>query len=90
MTTAPLAPAARTAGLGPRRPGTVYRNADGVFRVLAVVTDPAIAREVLRRDSARFAVWLLDLTRPGAEPFAVGSVWTDSDFIETDPQGDPT
>lgn len=67
--------------IGPRKPGVVYDNTDGAFRVLDVITNPSEARRILRRRSAQFAVIVIDTLRPGAEPFAVGSVWTGSDRV---------
>jgi hypothetical protein len=68
-----------TAQLGPREPGVVYDNASGVFRVLAVVTDPSEARRVMRRNSARFAVLIEDL-HTGDQRYD-GAVWTGSDRV---------
>lgn len=67
--------------LGPRRAGAIYKNVDGAFEVLAVVTNPAVAREMLGRRCARFAVVVRDILRPDAQPFVIGSVWTDSDWL---------
>ncbi|MFG2440851.1 hypothetical protein [Streptomyces sp. NPDC048508] len=67
--------------IGPRRPGAIYQDTDGAFEVLSLVTDPATAREMLRRRSARFALVVRDVLRPNAEPFVIGSVWTDSDRL---------
>jgi len=67
--------------IGPRRPGAIYQNVDGRFEVLALVTDPADAAKLLRRDSARWAVIVRDTLRPDGQPFAVGSVWTTSDYL---------
>ncbi|MFJ8351512.1 hypothetical protein ACIQ9J_35195 [Streptomyces sp. NPDC094153] len=67
--------------IGPRRPGAIYQNVDGRFEVLALVTDPAEAAQLLRRDSARWAVIVRDTLRPEVIPFAVGSVWTTSDYL---------
>ncbi|GAA3140193.1 hypothetical protein GCM10017687_66050 [Streptomyces echinatus] len=67
--------------IGPRRPGAIYQNVDGRFEVLALITDPADAAQLLRRDAARWAVIVRDTLRPDAQPYAVGSVWTDSDYL---------
>ncbi|GHB67893.1 hypothetical protein GCM10010377_68510 [Streptomyces viridiviolaceus] len=67
--------------IGPRRPGAIYQNVDGRFEVLAVVTDPREAATLLRRDCARWAVIVRDTLRPDGQPFAVGSVWTTSDYL---------
>lgn len=67
------------AEIGPRTPGTVYDNASGAFRVLAVVTDHAEARRVLRRNAARFAVLVRDC-HAGTE-YYTGAVWTGSDRV---------
>ncbi|MGV9342860.1 hypothetical protein [Streptomyces sp. NPDC003688] len=68
------------AEIGPRRPGAIYTNVDGRFEVLAVTTDPSEARLLLRR-SARWAVTVRDTLRPDGQPFPVGSVWTESDYL---------
>jgi hypothetical protein len=68
-----------TAQIGPRTPGTVYDNASGAFRVLAVVTDPSEARRILRRNAARFAVLVRDL-HAGTDHYT-GAVWTGSDRV---------
>ncbi|KDN74820.1 hypothetical protein DF19_27430 [Streptomyces olindensis] len=67
--------------IGPRRPGAIYQNVDGRFEVLALITDPREAAKLLRRDSARWAVIVRDTLRPDGQPFAVGSVWTTSDYL---------
>jgi hypothetical protein len=67
--------------IGPRTPGSIYQNVDGAFEVLAVIRDPERARALLGRRSARWALVVKDVLRPGAEPFAVGSVWSTSDFL---------
>uniref|UniRef100_UPI003F492B92 hypothetical protein n=1 Tax=Streptomyces achromogenes TaxID=67255 RepID=UPI003F492B92 len=67
--------------IGPRQPGAIYQNVDGRFEVLALVTDPADAAQLLRRKAARWAVIVRDTLRPDAQPFAVGTVWTDSDYL---------
>lgn len=67
--------------VGPRRPGTIYQNVDGRFEVLALITDPREAAQLLRRGSARWAVIVRDTLRPDGQPFAVGSVWTVSDHL---------
>ncbi|MFJ4717461.1 hypothetical protein [Streptomyces sp. NPDC088785] len=67
--------------VGPRFPGAIYQNVDGRFEVLALITAPSDAAELLRRDSARWALVVRDTLRPDAIPFAVGSVWTTSDFL---------
>ncbi|MFD6149461.1 hypothetical protein [Streptomyces sp. NPDC060243] len=69
------------ADLGPRHPGALYMNTDGVFRVLDATLDREEARRLLNRRSAQFAVQVLDTTRPDARPFWVGSVWTSSDVL---------
>jgi hypothetical protein len=69
------------AQIGPRRPGTVYDNVDGAFRVLDVITNPSEARRILKRRSAQFAIIVIDTLRPDAEPFPIGSVWTGSDRV---------
>ena len=67
------------AQIGPRTLGTVYDNASGAFRVLAVVTDPSEARRILRRNAATFAVLVRDL-HAGTEHYT-GAVWTGSDRV---------
>ncbi|MFI1004937.1 hypothetical protein ACIP10_36155 [Streptomyces galbus] len=67
--------------IGPRRPGAIYQNVDGRFEVLALITDPREAAQLLRRDSARWAVIVRDTLRPDGIPFAVGSAWTTSDYL---------
>ncbi|MFJ6558179.1 hypothetical protein ACIQNT_39070 [Streptomyces luteogriseus] len=67
--------------IGPRRPGAIYQNTDGRFEVLALITHPGEAAKLLRRDSARWAVIVRDILRPDGQPFAVGSVWTTSDYL---------
>ena len=78
---APLSttPDSTSAQIGPRRPGTVYDNASGMFRVIAVVTDPSEARRILRRNAARFAVLIRDL-HDGTEHYT-GATWTGSDRV---------
>ena len=71
--------ASTSAQIGPRRPGTVYDNASGMFRVLAVVTDPSEARRILRRNAARFAVLVEDLHT--ASRHYTGATWTGSDRV---------
>lgn len=75
--------------IGPRREGAIYTNQDGAFEVLAVVRDPKRARELLNRRCAQWALIVKDLLRPGAEPFAVGSVWTTSDRLVRDADDAP-
>ncbi|MEV7084173.1 hypothetical protein AB0N88_37430 [Streptomyces sp. NPDC093516] len=67
--------------IGPRGPGAIYQNVDGRFEVLALITNPAEAAQLLRRSSARWALIVRDTLRPDGQPFAVGSVWTDSDYL---------
>ncbi|MER6441285.1 hypothetical protein ABT275_33610 [Streptomyces sp. NPDC001185] len=67
--------------IGPRRPGAIYQNVDGRFEVLVLVTDPGEAAQMLRRDSARWAVIVRDVLRPDGQPFVVGSAWTTSDYL---------
>ncbi|MEU0615455.1 hypothetical protein ABZ476_34235 [Streptomyces albogriseolus] len=82
MTAITALPLSRVADeIGPRRPGAVYQNVDGCFEVLVLVTDPAEAARLLHRAGARWAVIVRDTLRPDGQPFAVGSVWTDSDYL---------
>lgn len=67
--------------VGPRLPGAIYQNIDGRFEVLALVTDPGEAAQLLRRDSARWALIIKDTLRPDGQPFVTGSVWTQSDYL---------
>ncbi|MFC7897550.1 hypothetical protein [Streptomyces sp. NPDC057381] len=67
--------------VGPRLPGAIYSNTDGRFEVLALITDPAEAAQLLRRAAARWALIVCDTLRADGEPFAVGSVWTTSDYL---------
>lgn len=67
--------------IGPRGVGAIYRNTDGVFEVLVVTRDPKQARALLRKRCAQWAVIVKDVTRAGGEPFAIGRVWTCSDFL---------
>ena len=67
--------------IGPRRPGAIYQNTDGRFEVLALITNPREAAQLLRRGSARWAVIVRDTLRPDGQPYAVGSVWTTSDYL---------
>lgn len=67
--------------IGPRRPGAIYQNADGRFEVLVLVTNRADAAQLLRRTAAQWAVIVRDTLRPDGQPFAVGTVWTDSDYL---------
>ncbi|MFB8166116.1 hypothetical protein [Streptomyces rubiginosohelvolus] len=66
--------------IGPRLPGAIYANVDGRFEVLALITNPVEAMQLLRR-AARWAVIVRDTLRPDGQPFAVGSVWTTSDYL---------
>ncbi|WP_255306500.1 hypothetical protein [Streptomyces sp. Wb2n-11] len=67
--------------IGPRRPGVLYRNVDGVFKVLNVTTDRSEARRILKRRAAQFAITVIDVLRPDAEPFTICTVWTGSDRV---------
>lgn len=79
--TIPLSGARTADEIGPRRPGAIYQNSDGRFEVLALITDPGEAAKLLRRDSARWAVIIRDTLRPDGQPYAIGSVWTTSDYL---------
>ncbi|MFI7396421.1 hypothetical protein [Streptomyces tendae] len=82
--TAPITPIAlpNTADeIGPRLPGAIYANQDGRFEVLALITVPAEAARLLRRTSARWAVIVRDTLRADGQPFVVGSVWTNEDYL---------
>ncbi|MFD8573423.1 hypothetical protein [Streptomyces sp. NPDC059639] len=77
----PTFPAAVADEIGPRLPGAIYANVDGRFEVLSLVVDPAKASALLHRASARWAVIVRDTLRADGQPYAVGSVWTTSDFL---------
>ncbi|MFB7657924.1 MULTISPECIES: hypothetical protein [unclassified Streptomyces] len=66
--------------IGPRLPGAIYTNTDGRFEVLALITDPVQATQLLRR-AARWALIIRDTLRADGQPYAVGSVWTTSDYL---------
>ncbi|MFD7995487.1 hypothetical protein [Streptomyces mexicanus] len=68
-----------TAEIGPRTPGVVYYDGPALVEVLAVVTDLAEARRVLRRKAARFAVLVRDL-HAGTEHYT-GAIWTGTDRV---------
>ncbi|MER8003050.1 hypothetical protein [Streptomyces sp. NPDC095613] len=65
--------------IGPRRPGVVYDNADGIFTVLNVITDPSEARRILKRRAAQFAVTVHDQITGTVS--TIGTVWTGSDRV---------
>ncbi|MEU9014272.1 hypothetical protein AB0D12_31785 [Streptomyces sp. NPDC048479] len=65
--------------VGPRRPGVVYDNTDGIFEVLAVTTDVAEARRVLKRRAAQFAITVHELVSDTVD--TIGTVWTGSDRV---------
>ncbi|GGS96310.1 hypothetical protein [Streptomyces violaceus] len=67
------------AQIGPRRPGIIYRNVDGLFLVVDVQTEPDKARRMLNRRSAQFAVVVINLIDD--RMLIVGSTWTSSDHI---------
>lgn len=67
------------AEIGPRAAGTVYYDGPRLVQVRRIITDLAEARRVLRRDSARFAVLIVDL-HAGTEHYT-GAVWTGSDRV---------
>ncbi|MFJ2819049.1 hypothetical protein [Streptomyces sp. NPDC087294] len=68
--------------IGPRRPGAIYQTVDGGrFEVLKVVTVAAEAKQLLRRESARWAVIVRDALRPDGQPVVVGSAWATSDHL---------
>lgn len=65
--------------IGPREPGVMYRNVDGVFEVVDVTTDRAEARRLLNRQSAQFAITVINLLT--GEVSTIGSTWTSSDQL---------
>ena len=72
-------PDSTSAQIGPRTPGMVYDNAAGMYRVLAVVTEPSEARRILKRHAARFAVLVQDMHTSATH--YTGAVWTGSDRV---------
>lgn len=75
--------------IGPRRVGAIYENVDGLYEVLAVITRPAKARQMLNRRNARFAIVVRDIRRPNGQPFIIGSAWTSSDWLRRAGHGAP-
>ena len=71
--------------IGPRQPGVIYRNVDGLFLVVDVFTEPDKARRMLNRRSARFAVVVINLLDDRMQ--IVGSTWTTSDHVVHAPKG---
>ncbi|MFJ2745378.1 hypothetical protein ACIO3O_37610 [Streptomyces sp. NPDC087440] len=67
--------------IGPRRPGAIYQTSQGQFEVLVLITDPGEAAQLLRRDAARWALIVRDVLRPDGQPYAIGDVWTTSDYL---------
>lgn len=67
-----------SAQIGPRRPGVVYDNVDGIYAVLAV-HDAADARRILKRRAAQFAITVHDLVTDSVS--TIGTVWTGSDRV---------
>ncbi|WP_331746837.1 hypothetical protein [Streptomyces sp. NBC_00842] len=65
--------------IGPRKPGVVYDNADGIYEVLQVVTDRTQARRILKRRAAQFAIVVHD--RSANTVGAIGTAWTGSDRV---------
>ncbi|WP_063756881.1 hypothetical protein [Streptomyces sp. NRRL F-5135] len=65
--------------IGPRRPGVLYDNQDGIFTVLDVITDPSEARRILKRRAAQFAVTVHDHITGTVS--TIGTVWTGSDRV---------
>lgn len=64
--------------IGPRRPGVVYDNSDGIYAVLAI-HDAADARRILKRRAAQFAITVHDLVTDSVS--TIGTVWTGSDRV---------
>ncbi|MFI5808416.1 hypothetical protein [Streptomyces sp. NPDC051561] len=79
----PLRPvrAALDEQIGPRRPGAIYQTSLGQYEVLVLITDPAEAAQLLRRDAAQWALIVRDVLRPDGQPYAIGDVWTMSDYL---------
>ncbi|MFE1515738.1 hypothetical protein ACFW9I_02715 [[Kitasatospora] papulosa] len=65
--------------IGPRTPGVIYDNADGIFEVLAVTTDRDEARRILKRRAAQFAITVHEMTTGTVGPIC--TVWTGSDRV---------
>ncbi|MFI6881157.1 hypothetical protein ACIBL6_47705 [Streptomyces sp. NPDC050400] len=70
--------------IGPRGVGAIYENVDGAFEVIAVVRDHDLAKGLLKRRCAQWALIVKDVLRVDAEPFPVGSVWTTNDVLVRD------
>lgn len=66
--------------IGPRTAGALYQNSTGAYEVLAVIRDSERASGLLKR-SAPWAVIIRNVLRPDTEPYAVGDVWTTSDYL---------
>lgn len=64
--------------IGPRRPGLVYDNVDGVFEVIEIHTATE-ARRILKRRAAQFAVTVLNVHTSTVH--TTGAVWTGSDRV---------
>ena len=65
--------------IGPRRPGVVYDNADGIFEVLEVTTNRDEARRILKRRAAQFAITVHERTTDTIG--TICTVWTGSDRV---------
>lgn len=70
------------AQIGPRRPGALYQDCAGArYQVLALVTRPHEAAQLLGRDDARWALIVRDIRHPDSQPTPIGSAWTDADHL---------
>ncbi|MET7713692.1 hypothetical protein [Streptomyces sp. NPDC005407] len=65
--------------IGPRKPGVVYDNADGIFEVIGLTLDRSEARRVLKRRAAQFAITVHDRITGTVD--TIGTVWTGSDRV---------
>jgi len=87
MTTQTTVAAAQLRGttaaqIGPRRVGALYQDRTGArYEVLALVTRPREAAQLLGRDDARWALVVRDIRHPESQPTAIGTAWTDDDHL---------
>lgn len=64
--------------IGPRRPGVIYDNVDGIFEVLTV-HDASEARRILKRRAPQFAITVRELVTDTVG--TICTVWTGSDRV---------
>jgi hypothetical protein len=67
-----------TEQIGPRQPGVVYDNADGIFEVIEV-HNATEARRILKRRAAQYAITVRDLVTDTVG--TIGTTWTGSDRV---------